>query len=370
MKILMDLTYISTGSVSGVTIYSYRLLEGFKQCGFNQNIILLITPQNKDIMETNISGYQNIIISPYNSRHIPHIRGILNSRYLNSIIKKHHVDIFFSPYIVFSGLYTTQVPFVGVLHDAQGFVLKSNKIKQIAHDIFTKYILNKLSSLVCISNFAKNDILQKVSNLKVPVSVIYNSVGVIKNNYNIPNRLSIPYILNVNTLEPYKNLITLVKAFSLLKNQIPHTLYIKGKQSPYWENVILPFIVENKLADKVKLLDSCLTEEEMNSLYHQADIFISPSLMEGFGFTPIEAAINEVPVICTKETALFETTKGILNYYEPATNEFILRDKILAVLQTPQNNLKKISETFEKAYSQERQAQEFISLFRTINTAN
>lgn len=48
----------------------------------------------------------------------------------------------------------------------------------------------------------------------------------------------------------------------------------------------------------------------MHKLYSNASLFVSPSLMEGFGFTPIEAAIHCVPVVCTKETALYETTKA------------------------------------------------------------
>lgn len=362
----MDLTYVQKNIVTGVSIYSNRLLEGFKQCEFDRNIILLVTNQNRDIVQASMPGYDTITISLWNISRIPHLRGLLNLKNINKLIKKEQIDIFFSPFICLSGLYTTKVPFIGVFHDAQGFALKKSKLKQLAHNVFTKRILNKLLVLVTISSFAKSDILQKIPGFKVPIHLIYNSFGGIKNSYSARDKNSFPYILNVNTLEPYKNLITLVKAFNLLKDKIPHMLYVKAKRLSYWDIVILPYIKQNGLTDRVKLIESCFTETEMDNLYFNADLFVSPSLMEGFGATPIEAALHKIPVICSKETALFETTKGLLNYYEPATDEFVLRNKILAVLQSPKDNLGQIAEIFEESYSEKRQAREFISLFESV----
>lgn len=62
-------------------------------------------------------------------------------------------------------------------------------------------------------------------------------------------------------------------------------------------------------------------DDQLLAQYYQfADLFIHPSLLEGFGYPPIEAAIHKTPVLTTKETALYESTMGILNYYEPATD--------------------------------------------------
>ena len=367
MRILVDLTYIRADTVAGVTNYSYRLLSGFKECGFQKHVILLCTKDNMEIIRQHVAGYDCICCNLRETR-FPHFRGILNNGQLEKIIKKENVDVFFAPYIAFPGLYTNKIPFVGVLHDAQGFSLKSNRLKQLAYNVFTKRILGKLSALVTISNYAKKDILGRLPKLKLPISVIYNSITPPRNAK--IKKKGIPYILNVNTLEPYKNLITLVKAFNLIKGQIPHNLYVKAKKLPYWDNVIAPYLMENGLQNRVCLIDACYSEEEMDELYYNADLFVSPSLMEGFGFTPIEAALHEVPVVCSKETALYETTMGLLNYYEPATDEQALKGAILMTLNKKQTNLSDIATAYERTYSAKHQAQEFMSLFEKIMERN
>ncbi|RHO62150.1 glycosyltransferase family 1 protein [Tannerella sp. AM09-19] len=366
MNILVDLTYILPGKVSGVMNYSFRLLLGLKKCNYQNSIILLVTSKNYQLISNNFPEFKILVFNSIEIKKIPHIRGILNRNRINFLIKKNNIDLFFSPYIVYYGLYSTIVPFVGVLHDAQGFVLMSNWVKQIAYNIFTRHILKKLIHLVTISKFAKTDILKRVHNLSVPISVIYNSIYYEDDTVNIKMENTNKYILNVNTLEPYKNLITLVKAFNMLKEEIPHFLYIKATRLPYWDNVILPYIKKYGIENRVKLIEKEFSEKEMANLYRNADLFVSPSLMEGFGFTPIEAALYGVPVVCSMTPALFETTRGLLNYYEPATDPYVLKETILEVLRLPRKNLGIIAQEYISIYSIECQAKNFISLFEKI----
>ncbi|MCR8912775.1 glycosyltransferase family 4 protein [Barnesiella sp. ET7] len=367
MKILLDLTYIDSYSITGVTNYAYRLLDGFIKCNFNKNVVLLVTSENAVIVEQNTGDYEQIVIELKTIRRVPYFNGLLNKRQLDKIIENNKIDLFFSPYIVYHGLYTSKIPFVGVFHDAQGFKLMESPIKQLLYNIFTKRILSKTTKIVTISNFSKNDIVNREPQLKERIEVIYNSILPVSRPFNsLPK--SDPYILNVNTLEPYKNLITLVKAFNLLKDKIPHMLFVKAQRLPYWDNIIFPYMIKYGLENRIKLIEMQFSEEEMASLYSNADLFVSPSLMEGFGFTPIEAALYEIPVICSKESALVETTKGLLNYYEPATDEKKLAETILQLINNPIDKavLSSISLEYINSYSTKNQAGQFIALFNTI----
>ncbi|HQN23066.1 MAG TPA: glycosyltransferase [Thermotogota bacterium] len=53
-----------------------------------------------------------------------------------------------------------------------------------------------------------------------------------------------------------------------------------------------------------------LSDTQRNTLYQNAALFVSPSLCEGFGITPIEAALFGVPVITTRETSIPEATQN------------------------------------------------------------
>lgn len=360
MRVLVDLTYILPDHITGVANYAFWLFEGIAECNYQNFFTFLVTHENVRIVEERLPQYRTIV---FNSRSVPYIRGLLNVRKLNQLLQKERVDLFFSPYLAYTGLYATSVPFIGVLHDAQGFELMKNPLKQFLYDHFTKYILNKLTQLVTISEFSKRDIQHKLPAFNLPITVIYNSVKVPNGKISSKKSYKVPYILNVNTLEPYKNLITLIKAFDLVKDIIPHKLIVKAAIRPYWNEVIMPYIKEHKLEDRIQLICVEFSENEMAELYANADLFVSPSLMEGFGYTPIEAALYQIPVVCSKESALYETTMGLLNYYEPAIDADALKVVMLEVLHNPPLNLKAIAQKYLCQYSPKMQAQRFMYLF-------
>ena len=126
-----------------------------------------------------------------------------------------------------------------------------------------------------------------------------------------------------------------------------------------------PNIQENQLEQRIIHLQN-LSEEDLKYLYEHAQLFISPSLREGFGYTPIEAAICKCPVICSTCEALPDTTQNKLIYYHPPQDTKALGDAIMHTLQNPPSarQLNQISADYTNTYSCSRQVQDFMFLFQ------
>lgn len=362
MNILIDLSYFNPKTSTGVSIYAERLIHGLEAFE-DLKIFLLANPTNYLYIKSLFPQYEIFRIENINK-----FKKLFYTAYkkLEDYCMEKNIDLFFIPYLTLWSLTCSQIPNIAVLHDMQPFMLNSS-IKNSIYKQLLQHKIKKIKKIIAISNYTKEDIIKRFSKSINNIHVIYNSI--IKNepqSFKLPTLR--PYILNINTITEYKNPITLIKAFNLIKNKIPHALIFKGKENKYWNNKIYPFIKKNKLEDRVFLISQNLSKSEIAYLYIHADIFINPSLMEGFGFTPIEAAIYGVPVITTKKTALKETTLGILNYYTNPKCEIELSHKIIEILNNypEKQTLTTISKTFENYYSVEKQAQSFYKLFKSI----
>lgn len=365
-RILIDMTFINPESTAGVVVYAYRFLAGLKKIDHSGlDFFLLVTEKNKNIISSNCPN-ENIIVLQQRKTKIPHLNGILHCRKISSIIKENAIDLFFSPYFSYESFFISSIPHIAVLHDSQTFILKrTQKIKGLIYRLTMKYLMSKVSQFVTISNFSKENISKITGLKKEKIVVIYNSVDMAPSQVIDKDVLLKRYVLNVNTIQPYKNLETLIRAFVEIKDEIDHNLIIKGKVSPYWTNTIVPIIKEHHLEKRVFLFDENISPGQLTYLYEHADLFVSPSLMEGFGYTPIEAAMCCVPVITTRETAIPETTMNLLNYYSPAKSFKALAVSMKKALDNhdDQDKLEKISDSFKKEYSLEKQAERFVVLF-------
>ena len=221
------------------------------------------------------------------------------------------------------------------------------------------HVLRKADIIVCISNYVRDEVKTIYPYTAQKLTTVYNSVDIHRNESD--SIVKGKYILYVNSLLLYKNVGTLVKAFAHIYDKIPHKLVVVGKSTDYWKGIYGEYSRNKNLAERIVLLEN-IEDEELASLYSHADLFVTTSLFEGFGFTPIEAAICGARVISTEETALPETTKGLLNYYRPANDYHELAAGILEQLSEEINQKKQqeISQTLAASYDVHRCAGEMI----------
>ena len=364
MKILVDLTACTRGY--SYEVYASRILSVWRDCNPSDvDIILLIQAEMEAFVKMKFPEFEYILFRQFSyrkSRKIFRVNWLWNSLIWKRAVNSSGCDVLFSPGSPIFSFLKVKICRVQVIHDLQPLKIWKGK-KKFAFRLLTPLILKHSDRIIAISNFVKQDILKTYPFVPAEkMAVIHNGVTLPAPVFNGCLKSDYKYLLYINTLFEYKNVGTLVKAFIELKDIIPHKLVVVGRSTEYWEKEIVPVIVKSGIEGRVVHLFHYVSDEEIVRLYQSADIFISPSLHEGFGYTPIEAAICGTPVICTKETALPEVTMNLVNYYEPPLDYMQLKNKIVEVLENypAKEQLKKISERFKSAYDNRKQAMKIL----------
>ena len=178
--------------------------------------------------------------------------------------------------------------------------------------------------VIAISEQTKRDIIEFLKIPEEKIRVVYQGchqafkekyteeqLKEIKQKFGLPDR----FLLNVGTIEERKNLLSVVKA--LQGTDIP--LVVVGKKTKYFQKI------EQELAgNKVKALFlENVSMQELAEIYRLAEIFIYPSLFEGFGIPVIEALFSETPVITSNTSCLPEAGGEHSLYVSPLDVEDI-----------------------------------------------
>ena len=224
--------------------------------------------------------------------------------------------------------------------------------------------------IIAISEQTKRDIIQFLKVPKEKIRVIYQGchnafkdnqseefLVSIKEKYNLPER----FILNVGTIEERKNLLNIVKAIN--GTEIP--LIVIGKKTKYF-NKIKKFVKKNKLESQVHFLEN-VSMEELAAIYKLADIFVYPSLFEGFGIPLIEALFSKTPVITSNVSCLPEAGGPDSVYIDPTNFEDIkAKINFLWNNESERNRRARKGLEFVQKFNDETIAKEMMSAYQTV----
>lgn len=375
IKVLIDATEItSERQHASIPIYIMRFLSCVAKED-RQYFYLLISPKEKHFFLDKYPGFPLVEFNTegFKNYYIQNLMSVFNKRKLNSIIETNNIDVFFVPTdIQTHTMFNVKCKKVCVVHDLKGLKKPSLNISDAFHShCLSKIYHNAICSsdkIIAISKFTKQDIMCYFPEIcSERIEVIYNSVDLPKNERRPKGFNSENYILYVNTLHAYKNILTLIKAYGRICSKTTHDLLIVGKPTQYWDDVIVPYMKANNFYNRVvNLFD--LEDVELKFLYKNANIFITTSLREGFGYTPIEAAICKCPVIATIQEAIPDVTEGLLNYYYPAIDDEYLSNQILHLINNPtsKERLTQISDYYLMKYSTDNQYSAIMDLFYNL----
>ena len=181
----------------------------------------------------------------------------------------------------------------------------------------------------------------------------------VKAKYRLPKR----YLLNVGTIETRKNIMLAVKALALLPPAGRLPLVVLGKETSYKAEVVTKAI-ELGVSDAVIFLHGAVFSD-FPAIYQGADLFIYPSLFEGFGIPLVEALESGVPVI-TSMGSCFQEAAGPDAVYVDPTNEEELAFQINRVLTDYDLRHQMIAsgKRFTKKFSSLSIAQDLLEIYK------
>jgi glycosyltransferase involved in cell wall biosynthesis len=118
--------------------------------------------------------------------------------------------------------------------------------------------------------------------------------------------LQFPFVLYVGTIEPRKNLTRLLRAFTSVRGRhgIRHRLVVAGGLGWLYQDVLRE--IDELAAEHEVVFLGRVVDDDLPALYSLADLFVFPSLYEGFGLPPLEAMACGCPVVCSNTSSLPE----------------------------------------------------------------
>lgn len=287
---------------------------------------------------------------------------------LNNAIKKYEIDLFFSPYYKFPLL--TDIPSIISIHDITYLLIEPYR-NQIKNKFFIKNFIKiaakKVKKIITCSNSTKKDLCKILNIEEDKIEIIYDAVSnefspkdkqdvlKVKNKYNINKK----YILYVGNSKPHKNLNRLIQAYELLPKEIKeeYMLILIGVES----SSLIKYQVEN-----VKLIKT-VNNEELISFYSGADLFVFPSLYEGFGLPPLEAMACGCPVVVSNISSISEILEDAAVYFNPYSIDEI--SKTIAKVLLDEDLKKRLRDKgfLQKAkFSIEKMCSKYLQIFKSV----
>lgn len=244
-------------------------------------------------------------------------------------------------------------------------------------DRLALWALTRARALVAISRYTKQCLVQELGLSDERIHVVYRAVDhaafrplpvpdAFRRQYRLEEGKA--HVLYVGSTDPRKNLAALVRAFALVQRQAPEArLLIAGASHFVAQRARLEkLITELALRESVLFLGQ-VPDADLPLLYNAADVFVLPSLYEGFGLPALEAMSCGTPVVASSRASLPEVVGTGGTLVDPL-DEQALAEAIAVLLADQDLRTHASRAALEQAslFSLERQAEETLAVYQEV----
>jgi glycosyltransferase involved in cell wall biosynthesis len=316
--------HCSDGYLSGVEYYALGLLRGLVQIdGTNEYLVCTNRP---DLVRDHVPAAANLTLVPLGHLGTRTARVLWEHTLLPRLAARHKLDVLHCMNAI-CPVIGTAVPRVVTIHDTLAF--DRPRWCRPANALHFRLLLRRsvtaAARVIAVSRQTAQDVCRHTA---VPLSalrVVYPGIDEIfcpggdprrcaqvRARYGLPER----YILYVGNIEPRKNVPTVLEVQRRLRRDgLPHKLVLVGRRT--WRAARTQRSIQREVVSGGVIRIGYASRGDLPLLYQMADVFLFPSLFEGFGLPPLEAMACGTPVVCSSRGALAETTAGAAWIVDP-----------------------------------------------------
>ena len=304
---------------------------------------------------------------------------IWNLYTLPRYLRKNPVDVYHTQYI--TPLFVPkEIKIITHIHDVS-FLAYPEFIRK--SDLFFLKILIPISlrradKIVAVSEFTKNEIIKYYGTDSKKIEVVHNAVNedftksdysgnelfAIRKKYNLPEK----YVLYIGTMQPRKNVPMLVNAFVAAKNRITGIkLVLAGNKNAHnFDKKIDKEIKKLKLEDDV-IFSGFVDESDKAALFQMAEVFVYPSLYEGFGIPMLEAMSQKIPVLASNISVHLEVAEDGALYFDPRSVDE-MQEKLYNILadKNSRENLINLAIKRLDFFSWKKSAEKMLEIYKNL----
>ena len=288
----------------------------------------------------------------------------LEHRLFSMMLEKEPPDIFHSTSFLVPS--RKICPSIVTMHDIIAFKFNTNYFSAIER-LYHEGAVKRAAHILTVSKASKYDIVSLFGVEEDKITFVYNGVNQFSREEK--KRPAFRYLLYVGSVQEYKNVGMLLRAFDIVRRHFDVRLILVlhdtlGLNAREYVNASLQIY---NISHKGIYILKNISDERLGGLYSGAEAFVFPSLYEGFGLPVIEAMAHGTPVISSALSCMPEITDGAAVNAD-VTNPEALADSVLKVLNDDKMRSEMSAKGMQRAscFTWERCAAETLEVYKKL----
>ncbi len=301
--------------------------------------------------------------------------------WLSRAARKYGIDALFCPKNLVPLFLPRTIKTIAVVLDLLYFPVMGERFSEYLWQdtlymrLFLRRSLKRTDRIIAISENTRRDVDALCPAVGDRLTTVHLGVGPIREESLSEERrqfirtrygLNTPYIFYCGSLSPRKNIVRTLEAFAAIKGNIPHNFVVTAGKS-WKDRPVFDAVKRLHLSDRFVKLGT-VPVEDMPALYGMADMFVYPSLYEGFGLPVLEAMACGCPVLTSNTSSLPEVAGDAALTVDPRDASSIASG-MLKILTDREEAERLRNKGLERArrFTWEKTARETIDVFNSLS---